>query len=255
MGLFDWLRKRQASSTPLEHEDLVRTDSSGASGKKRVDCCAYDRGMAHLKCGEYAQAVAAFGEAIKVDPESPNAYVGRALAHRSLGDDAAALRDEETARKLGGPEQSAWDRLVNQANRRWRGDLRDPNWHDNDPLSRNAFLLRQWSWQILNGGLAQWVANGYGEWTEDLARAAQNVGTDSAREVTVILRDLAQLLRSRPGTRAKMIHFITTQAQANDEETEIFELLSRYEDRYHRVEGTFDADVEAWLENQAGEAP
>ena len=52
----------------------------------------YDRGVDHLKRAEYAQAIAAFTEAIRLEPDAPNAYVGRALAHRSLGDEARAVR-------------------------------------------------------------------------------------------------------------------------------------------------------------------
>lgn len=257
MGLFDWVRKRKASATPPEQERDEGSTSSGASVKKYDDpySRAFGRGMAHLKGSEYAEAVTAFSEAIEVDPESPNAYMGRALAHRSLGDDAAAIRDEEAARKLGGPEQSAWDRLVNRANRRWRSDLCDPTWRLSDPLSRNAVLLRQWSWQVFNGGLAQWVANGYAEWAEDLAHAAHEVGTKSAREVAEIVRELAGVLRTRPGARQAMVRFISTQAEASDEETKTFEALSWYERRYQRVQRSFDADVEAWLEKQTKKAP
>lgn len=66
----------------------------------------YEQGVAHLKRGEYGQAVAAFAEAIRLDPEAPNAYVGRALAHRSLGDAAAAERDDQAALGRGGAKQS-----------------------------------------------------------------------------------------------------------------------------------------------------
>src|SRR5262245_4518431 len=64
----------------------------------------YAQGVAYLKRGEYEAAVAAFTEAIRLDPAASAAYVGRGLAHRSLGDEAAALRDEEKARELGGAE-------------------------------------------------------------------------------------------------------------------------------------------------------
>jgi tetratricopeptide (TPR) repeat protein len=161
----------------------------------------YERGVAHLKRAEYPEAVAAFTEAIGLDPEAPNPHVGRALAYRSLGDEAAAKRDEEAAQALGGPERSAWDRLVNRAYRRWRGDLSDPAWRRSDPLSRNAVLLRQWTWQIYNGGLPQWVAHGYGQWAEDLARAAEEVGTDATRQVAAIVRDVARVLRTGPDAR------------------------------------------------------
>jgi hypothetical protein len=62
----------------------------------------YERGMLHLKRGEYDRAVAAFTEAIRLKPEAANAYAGRALAYRSLEDEASALRDEQTVRDLGG---------------------------------------------------------------------------------------------------------------------------------------------------------
>src|SRR5262245_64657300 len=63
---------------------------------------AYERGMAHLKRAEYEAAVSAFTEAIRLAPKAPNAYAGRALAHRSLDDEASALADEQTVRDLGG---------------------------------------------------------------------------------------------------------------------------------------------------------
>src|SRR5262245_56436940 len=128
----------------------------------------YERGMAHLKRGQYAEAVAEFTEAIRADADAPNAYVGRALAHRSLGEDAAAQRDEQAARKLGGPEATAWDRLVNRAYQRLKGDLshasRNEFYRRLEPLQRQAVLLWELNSQILNGGMPQWVANGYGAW-------------------------------------------------------------------------------------------
>jgi tetratricopeptide (TPR) repeat protein len=256
MGLFNWFRRRKARATLLEQERGGESAVSGPAGKKGdgSSSSAHERGMAYLKRGEYTQAMAKFSEAIALDPEAPNAYVGRALAYRSLGDEEAAVRDEEAARKLGGPEQSAWDRLVNRANRRWRSDLRDPAWGLNDPLSRNAVLLRHWSWQIFNGGLPQWVANGYGELADDLACAAEEVGTNSAREMAAIVRDVARVLNKWSTAREAMFRIVTTQAEATDQETEIFEALSQCEERYHRVANPFEADLEAWLERRAGSA-
>src|SRR6185369_10795172 len=89
---------------------------------------AHARGLAHLKKAQYIEAIAAFTEAIGVDSEAPNAYLGRGLAYRSLGDETAAQRDEEAAKALGGPETSAWDRLVKRAYRVWRVDLDNPTW-------------------------------------------------------------------------------------------------------------------------------
>jgi tetratricopeptide (TPR) repeat protein len=256
MGLFNWFRRRKAGATLLEQERGRESPISEAADKKDEGSSRspYERGMAHLKRGDYPQAIAEFNEAIRLDPEAPNAHLGRALTYRSLGDEAAAVRDEEAARKLGGPEQSAWDRLVNRANRRWRGDLRDPDWRLSDPISRNAVLLRHWTWQIFNGGLPQWVANGHGEWADDLARAAEDVGTNSARELAAIVRDVARVLNKWPAAPEAMFRIITTHAEATDQETEIFEALSQCEERYRHIESSFEADAEAWLERQAGKS-
>jgi tetratricopeptide (TPR) repeat protein len=228
-------------------------ETPGAAG------AAQQRGVAHLKRAEYRQAVEAFTEAIRLDPEAPNGYVGRGLAYRSLGDDAAAHRDEETARALGGPERSAWDRLVKRAYRRWRGDLRDPAWGLEDPLCRDAFLLHQWTWQIYNGGLPQWVANGYGVWAEELAGVAERVGTDAARAVAAVVRDVAGILARWPDAREAMLGMIAAPSVVTGREEELFGELSQCEEEYHRVGHyragpSFAADVEEWLEKRAREA-
>jgi hypothetical protein len=214
---------------------------------------AYEQGLSHLRGGKYAEAVQAFTEAVNIDPEEANAYVGRALAYRSLGNDAAAVQDEQVARALGGPVRSAWDRLVREAFRRWKGDLRDPAWGQRDAVGRNAFLLHQWTWQIYNGGVVQWVANGYGEWAEDLARASESVGTLAARQVATIVRDVAGILARRPDAREAMFQMITGDAVARDAEEDLFGALSECEERYIRAgshPGEFVADIEAWFERR-----
>jgi len=68
--------------------------------------------VAHLKRAKYEAAVAAFTEAINIDPKTPNAYVGRALAHRSLGNEAAAIHDEQTVQDLGGVKPPRIDNIL-----------------------------------------------------------------------------------------------------------------------------------------------
>jgi hypothetical protein len=217
---------------------------------------AYGRGVEHLKRSEYAQAVEAFNAAIAFDPDEANAYVGRGLAHRGLDDEAAAARDEQAARTLGGPDRSAWDRLVKRAKRQWYGDLTDPAWPRQDPLSRDAFLIRQWSWQIYNGGLVQWVANGYGRWAADLAKACDTVGTALARAVAAIVRDVARVLDARPDARDAIFGLITTPAPIGDRDEDLFGRLADCEARYGRVgryPAEFVTDVEEWFERKTAE--
>ena len=215
----------------------------------------YEHGVAHLKRAEYALAIAAFTEAIRLEPDAPNSYAGRSLAYNLSGDEAAALQDKEAAKSLGGPERSAWDRLVNRAHRRWRGDLSNPEWREVDPLSYKAVLLRVWVGQIFNGGLPQWVANGYGQWVEDLARAADDAGTDATRVVAAVMRDVASVLAKWPHARESMFRMIATQIELTKSEHELFEALARCEGNYLRVGPAFSANVEEWLEVQAKKAP
>jgi hypothetical protein len=72
----------------------------------------YDEGVAHLKRGEYEQAVRSLSESIRLNPDFANAYVGRALAYRSLGSDAAADDDDRAAKSRGGAKPPHGGALV-----------------------------------------------------------------------------------------------------------------------------------------------
>jgi tetratricopeptide (TPR) repeat protein len=201
----------------------------------------YDRAMAHLKKREYEQAIAEYTEAIRLDPKAPNSYLGRALAYRSVGDEANAVRDERAAQDLGGAEQSTWDRLVNRAYQRWKGELshmsRGEFYQWIHPLQRKAVLLRELNNQVFNGGFPQWVLNGYGAWINELVDAVKQVGTDAAREVRVILEGVSLLAN-------------TEDSRTEENEDNLAGLLE-YTDRYYNVMSRFGEDVETWLEEQS----
>jgi YD repeat-containing protein len=59
----------------------------------------YDLGMRYLEDGDYEQAVLAFSAAIEIDPNNPEAYMGRAEAYRGLGDLDKALKDYKRAKR------------------------------------------------------------------------------------------------------------------------------------------------------------
>lgn len=200
---------------------------------------AYERGMAHLKKSEYAQAVAAFSEAIQLEPEGPNPYLGRALAHRSLGEAVSAAADERRAAELGGVERGPWHRLVNRAYQRARtGDLRDADrsefYRRLGPVEREAVLLWELNSQVVNGGFPQWVFNGYAAWIDDVSAAVEKVGTDPANRVHQILQDVS-LLANRE---------LESQEQRDENLSKLLECT----DRYYAVMGEFGGDVEAWLD-------
>lgn len=71
----------------------------------------YDLGIRYLNEGSYEEALAAFTDAIAVDPNRPETYLQRAGAYLALGRTGEALLDYETARDLGGGA-AAWAGLV-----------------------------------------------------------------------------------------------------------------------------------------------
>jgi tetratricopeptide (TPR) repeat protein len=225
----------------------------------------YERGIAHHKRGEFAQAVADYTEAIRLDPDAPNAYVRRSLSYRALGDDHGARADELAAQRLGGPERTAWERLVNRSRIRWGWDLGDPTWRQTDPLSYKAVLFRTLNAQILNGGLHQWVANGYGRWIDDVIQAAREVDTDATREVAAALTELAPHLESlsledqyfdeEPPEEESYDLEPGAEGDHPGEEDDAFNPFSLCEERFYLVQSRFVQDVEAWLEEKARARP
>jgi tetratricopeptide (TPR) repeat protein len=226
----------------------------------------YERGIAHHKRGEYAQAVVAYTEAIRLDPDAPNAYVRRSLSYRALGDDPRSDEDERAARQLGGAERTAWERLVNRSRLRWGWDLGNPAWRQTDPLSHKAVLLEKLNGQILNGGLRQWVANGYGRWIDDAIQAAREVDTDATREVAEALGELAPHLESLsveeedfeeepPEAEGDGLEAGAVGDYHPGEEDDAFNPIGLCEDRFYRVQSRFVEDVRTWLEEKAKARP
>jgi hypothetical protein len=201
---------------------------------------------------EHEKALAEFTEAIRLEPDAPNPYIGRAMAHRRLGNDAAARQDEEQGRELGGPERNARERLSNRSHRRWGGDFDNPEWKREDPLSRNAALLSVLTRQIHNGGLWQWIANGYCRWIDDTIAAAREIGTTPALEVAAVLQDLS------PHVDPKRLGSDLWDEESDAEVhqaaiDESGEQVAELEDRYHRVQMTFAHDMENWFEEKASQ--
>jgi len=62
---------------------------------------AFDEGSACLVSGDFDSAIAAFTEAIRLDPEDAEAYYGRGVAYEKKGEKSKAEEDFAQAKKLG----------------------------------------------------------------------------------------------------------------------------------------------------------
>ena len=66
---------------------------------------ALNRGNAFFVRGEFDEAIAAFTEAIEIDPEHSLAYYSRLAAHYANGDEALGNLDLETAERFDRPSE------------------------------------------------------------------------------------------------------------------------------------------------------
>ncbi|MEK7746702.1 MAG: tetratricopeptide repeat protein, partial [Elusimicrobiota bacterium] len=88
---------RHALGDDTGASDLKR--SLGISSLKHPED-AVARGTARLLAGDRKRALEDFGRAIKLDPESPDAYTARGRAHRAGGDLVSAVKDWTRALKI-----------------------------------------------------------------------------------------------------------------------------------------------------------
>jgi tetratricopeptide (TPR) repeat protein len=81
----------QRAARQREEERLTRIrDEKERRERARA---AFERGLTHAVCGRDEQALAAFNEALTLDPGIDRVYVERGLVRCRLGDDAGALDD------------------------------------------------------------------------------------------------------------------------------------------------------------------
>ena len=59
----------------------------------------YDLGMRYLEEGDFEEAILVFSAAIEIDPDRPEAYMGRAEAYIGIGDKEKALQDYKRAQR------------------------------------------------------------------------------------------------------------------------------------------------------------
>jgi tetratricopeptide (TPR) repeat protein len=243
---------RSGERDPVPPHDRASTADRTATAPSPLPATPHERGIALYKRSEHASAIEALTQAIELDPLFPNSYLLRAVCYRRLDNFPAAIADEQKAEALGGAEKTAWDRLVNRSRHRWNWDFDNPDWRRTDPLSRKAVLFRSFMSQIFNGGLRQWVANGYGRWICDLVEAAREVDTPATRDVAALLEELSGDLAELPLDGGwQEDDELEEQEDRLEEPNASLDKIFEYESRYTRLESRFGQDVANWLEHKA----
>lgn len=129
-------------------------------------------------------------------------------------------------------EGVAWEQLVKEAYKSEaepRPTRRNEFLESLPPLQRNAVLLWEMNNQVFNGGFSQWLLNGYGHWLNDIFPVLNQIGTQAAMEVQIILEGVSSLLHSP--------------SLWTEEQEEMADLT----DRYFQVMKKFCEDVGHWI--------
>ena len=74
----------------------------------------YDLGIRYLEEGDYEEAILAFNAAIEIDPNRPEAYMGRAEAYIKLDKPEEALKDYKRARRAAKKDDDKYDDLLDE---------------------------------------------------------------------------------------------------------------------------------------------
>jgi hypothetical protein len=100
MGLFRWLFGRK-----------VRPDGGPESAARDEVESLRSRGVSHLTRGEYAEAAAAFREALHSRPDDPDLRKALAMCCRALGDEEGATAEAKRDQELGRRGAEWWTRF------------------------------------------------------------------------------------------------------------------------------------------------
>ncbi len=211
----------------------------------------YDQALTPLKKGEYERAVSEFTEVIRLDPSDPKGYLGRALAYRSLGEEGNAVADECAAKEL---EQTTWQRLVKQAYARQEGDLRHADaaefYERIDPLQRKAVLLRDFDYQVCEGGIPHWILNARDGWISEVMDLVQKIGTEAAKEVLTILQEVSPLADSESEDDLFRLDELTNRYLLPDPKGDFGCASEAFVSINESLRERFVNDVETWLQKQ-----
>jgi hypothetical protein len=98
---------------------------------------------------------------------------------------------------------------------------------------KEAVLLGNLNYQVENGGFSQWIFNGYAEFSADVRRVLDRIGTPAAREVR------------------ELVSFVIEAGRLNDERRRSWDDdhldLSEQDEAYYKINEQLLADAEAYF--------
>ena len=93
-------KKRKSEEAEQQRVAALKAEQEERNRLTPSTLCAISQGNADSKAGEYDRAIAAYNEAIRLDPKSAFAYVSRGDAYADKGDNDRAIADFNEAIRL-----------------------------------------------------------------------------------------------------------------------------------------------------------
>jgi hypothetical protein len=110
-----------------------------------------------------------------------------------------------------------------------------------DSLERDVFVIGKLHQQVCNGGFMQWCDNTYGDTVDFLVHALNNVGTDAANSVELIVNRVVE-------------DFSESDGEYDDDEYDALnEQLSKYDDEYYTLGNQLLCDLADYVSKKNGE--
>lgn len=145
----------------------------------------------------------------------------------------------------------AWERRVSAAYDKWR---EYSDWSYADFLEQlpandvDAVVLRNFNYQVCNGGFEQWVANGYASDSLQLVRMAlRRVGGGFADLALKLIGEMADMVDTNARSRGFGPGYWL------DDEEHACRICRDLDRRYYRFNKELMADVEAYFAGLTGE--
>lgn len=142
---------------------------------------------------------------------------------------------------------TTWDNLIEEANALDNNTLTyEELLHQLNTKQREALLLANLNYQIQNGGIQQWVENGYATAFPTLQITLNNIGTPLAQEVTTRLETFVEAHVDQ-GQRKKrgFLHNYWLNEHEEDETRNTDQ--EAFDDWYYKIDDAFMAEIEEYL--------
>ena len=149
-------------------------------------------------------------------------------------------------------ELLVWQGLMDQAYAKWQANR---EWRyrqfllNLDAIERKAVILGNFNYQVCNGGIQQWVDNGYCVTAQDLLSILEEMDTENSRRVAKIVREVLPHvdLTCTENRGFGQNYWADDEEWYDDTPPSWFEEIDKLTDEYYEFYESFTPEIEEYL--------